>query len=104
VIYVSNENDNLVTLIDVKKKEMIGDIPVGVEPEGMAISPDGKLLVNTSETTNMAHLIDTQTKEMSRIFSSMAGRVSPSSRRTAPSCGYPRSRGRSRSSTPRNAS
>ena len=28
----------------------------------MAISPDGKLLVNTSETTNMAHLIDTKTK------------------------------------------
>ncbi len=30
----------------------------------MAVSPDGKLLVNTSETTNMAHLIDTQTKQI----------------------------------------
>ena len=27
----------------------------------MGISPDGKLLVNTSETTNMAHFIDTAT-------------------------------------------
>lgn len=52
----------MVTLIDIKRKDQIGDIPVGVEPEGMAISPDGKLLVNTSETTNMAHLIDTKTK------------------------------------------
>jgi PQQ-dependent catabolism-associated beta-propeller protein len=34
---------------------------VGVEPEGMGVSPDGKLLVNTSETTNMAHFIDTAT-------------------------------------------
>ena len=54
----------MVTLIDVKRKEQIGDIPVGVEPEGMAISPNGKLLVNTSETTNMAHIIDAQTKSI----------------------------------------
>ena len=37
---------------------------VGVEPEGMGISPDGKILVNTSETTNMAHFIDTATHEI----------------------------------------
>ena len=30
----------------------------------MAISPDGKILVNTSETTNMAHFIDTATREI----------------------------------------
>jgi PQQ-dependent catabolism-associated beta-propeller protein len=40
---------------------VLAEIPVGVEPEGMGISPDGKLLVNTSETTNMAHFIDTAT-------------------------------------------
>ena len=37
---------------------------VGVEPEGMGISPDGKILVNTSETTNMAHFIDTATHQI----------------------------------------
>ena len=30
----------------------------------MALSPDGQTLVNTSETTNMAHFIDTQTLEI----------------------------------------
>jgi PQQ-dependent catabolism-associated beta-propeller protein len=30
----------------------------------MGISPDGKILVNTSETTNMAHFIDTETREV----------------------------------------
>ncbi|MFZ0070679.1 MAG: PQQ-dependent catabolism-associated beta-propeller protein, partial [Xanthobacteraceae bacterium] len=40
------------------------EVQVGVEPEGMGISPDGKILVNTSETTNMAHFIDTQTREI----------------------------------------
>jgi PQQ-dependent catabolism-associated beta-propeller protein len=42
----------------------LGEIPVGVEPEGMGISPDGKLLVATSETTNMAHFIDTATNKI----------------------------------------
>ena len=29
-IYVSNENDNLVTMIDAQTKRQIGDVPVGV--------------------------------------------------------------------------
>ena len=51
----------MVTAIDVTTRKQVAEIPVGVEPEGMGLSPDGKVLVNTSETTNMAHLIDTQT-------------------------------------------
>ena len=43
---------------------MLAEVPVGVEPEGMGVSPDGKIVVNTSETTNMAHLIDTETYEI----------------------------------------
>ena len=39
-------------------------MPVGVEPEGMGISPDGKVVINTSETTNMAHFIDSETFEI----------------------------------------
>jgi PQQ-dependent catabolism-associated beta-propeller protein len=35
-----------------------------VEPEGMGVSPDGKILVSTSETTNMAHFIDTETLQL----------------------------------------
>jgi PQQ-dependent catabolism-associated beta-propeller protein len=40
---------------------VLAEVPVGVEPEGMGVSPDGRIVVNTSETTNMAHFIDTQT-------------------------------------------
>jgi PQQ-dependent catabolism-associated beta-propeller protein len=47
LLYVANENDNTVTIID-----------------GMGLSPDGKILVNTSETTNMAHFIDTATRQI----------------------------------------
>ena len=60
-LYIANEDDNLVTVVDIETDKVLAEIPVGVEPEGMGISPDGKLLVNTSETTNMAHFIDTAT-------------------------------------------
>ena len=63
-IYVANEDDNMVTVVDYLGKKVVKEIPVGVEPEGMGLSPDGKTLVNTSETTNMAHFIDTSTLEI----------------------------------------
>ena len=64
ILYVANENDNTVTIIDIEKRARLGEVQVGVEPEGMGISPDGKILVNTSETTNMAHFIDTATRQI----------------------------------------
>jgi PQQ-dependent catabolism-associated beta-propeller protein len=60
-LYIANEDDNLVTVVDINEKKVLGEIPVGTEPEGMAVSPDGKVMINTSETTNMAHFIDTTT-------------------------------------------
>jgi len=51
----------MVTVLDVEKNQVLAEVPVGVEPEGMGVSPDGKVIVNTSETTNMAHFIDTTT-------------------------------------------
>ena len=37
---------------------------MGVEPEGMAVSPDGKTVLCTSETTSMAHFIDVATHQV----------------------------------------
>jgi PQQ-dependent catabolism-associated beta-propeller protein len=63
-LYVSNENNALVTVWNIDAGQKIATIPTGVEPEGMAISPDGQTIVNTSETTNMAHFIDYKTEKM----------------------------------------
>ena len=63
-LYIANEDDNIVTVVDVVEKTVLAEIPVGVEPEGMGVSPDGKYVVNTSETTNMAHFINTETYEL----------------------------------------
>lgn len=51
-------------MVDVHTRQVLAEVPVGVEPEGMGVSPDGKTVVNTSETTNMAHFINTETFEI----------------------------------------
>lgn len=47
-----------------RQGKAVKEIPVGVEPEGMAVSPDGKTVINTSETTNMIRLVDAETLEV----------------------------------------
>ena len=37
---------------------------MGLEPEGMAVSPDGSVAINTSETSNFLHWIDTKSKKI----------------------------------------
>ena len=60
----------MVTVLDVESGDVAGEIAVGTEPEGMGVSPDGKWLVNTSETTSMAHFIDTATDRKSTRLNS----------------------------------
>jgi PQQ-dependent catabolism-associated beta-propeller protein len=58
LIYIANEDDSLVTIMDIKTGEVVGEVPVGVEPEGMGVSSDDKYTAATSESTSMAHVID----------------------------------------------
>ena len=58
-MFIANEDDAVTTVLDLDKRQVTGQVDVGVEPEGMAVSPDDRIAVTTSETTNMAHLIDT---------------------------------------------
>ena len=44
--------------------KVLAEIEVGVEPEGMSVSPDDKIVAATSEATSMAHIIDTTTFEV----------------------------------------
>jgi YVTN family beta-propeller protein len=38
----------------------VRDIATGAEPEGIAISTDGKTLYVTSEVTDMVHVVDAE--------------------------------------------
>ena len=37
--------------------KVVAEIPVGIEPEGVSISPDGTLAMVTSESTHMVHVV-----------------------------------------------
>lgn len=54
-LWIANEDDAVTTVVDVETRRVVAQINVGIEPEGMAVSPDGKTVITTSETTNMAH-------------------------------------------------
>ena len=56
-IYISNEDDAKATVFNPKDGSQVAEIPVGLEPEGVAISPTGKHVIVTSESTNMLHVI-----------------------------------------------
>jgi PQQ-dependent catabolism-associated beta-propeller protein len=57
IIYIANEDDSLVTIMEVKSGDVLAEVLVGVEPEGMTVSSDSKYTVGTSESTSMAHII-----------------------------------------------
>ena len=63
-LYIANEDDAVTTVVDTETRSVIAQINVGIEPEGMAVSPDGKIEITPSETTNMAHWIDTETRKL----------------------------------------
>ena len=53
LIAVSNEDDNEITIIDVKTQNKLATIEnVGVEPEGVNFSKNGEFIYVTSEGTN----------------------------------------------------
>ncbi|MEC9248177.1 MAG: PQQ-dependent catabolism-associated beta-propeller protein [Pseudomonadota bacterium] len=57
-LYISNEEDAKASVYDPLNGALLAEIEVGIEPEGVAISPDGKRVIVTSESTNMLHLIE----------------------------------------------
>ena len=43
--YITNEKDNTVSVIDIKKKKVINTVKVGQRPRGIIMSKDGKLVL-----------------------------------------------------------
>lgn len=56
-IYLSNEDNSTASVINPKTGKLIAQIRVGLEPEGVAVSADGKRVIVTSESTSMLHVI-----------------------------------------------
>ena len=50
----------MVTVIEKATGKVLARVPVGIEPEGLAVSKDGKTVIDVSKSTSMAHFTDTQ--------------------------------------------
>src|SRR6478752_3326741 len=63
-VYVSNEKDNTVTVVDSKTMEVVRTIDVGQRPRGITISHDGKQLYVCTSDDDIVKIIDTTTFEI----------------------------------------
>jgi YVTN family beta-propeller protein len=61
-LYVANKNDRLfVSVLDLKTRKMIGKIPAPNGTQGIASSPDGKMVVAVDNTEPVLLIIDPKT-------------------------------------------
>ena len=66
LIFISNEEIAQTSVIDPSSGKIIAKIEVGIEPEGVSISPDGNTVVVTSESSNMAHFISSSNYKITK--------------------------------------
>jgi PQQ-dependent catabolism-associated beta-propeller protein len=68
-IFVSNEKDNTVSVVDTEKMEVVRTIRVGSRPRGLKISPDGSKLFVCASDSNAIQEFNVHTSEHSFDFS-----------------------------------
>ncbi|MCZ4091276.1 YVTN family beta-propeller repeat protein [Sinorhizobium psoraleae] len=64
MVYVSNEKDNTVTVLDSTTKEVVRTLDVGQRPRGITISHDGKFIYLCASDDDTIEIIDTATYEI----------------------------------------
>lgn len=62
-IYVSNEKDNTISVIDGESLEVVDTIEVGQRPRGIVLSNDGSILYMCTSDDNHVEVLDLDTKE-----------------------------------------
>ena len=67
-LFVSNWGERSVSVFDIEKKSKIKDIEVGKNPEGMALSPDGKILFVAASDSDKIYEISTATLTLNEVI------------------------------------
>lgn len=60
-LIVANEDSATATVIELKSGKIVARVPVGKEPEGVRVAPDGKHVLVTNESDNSISILDAQT-------------------------------------------
>src|SRR3990170_8597907 len=69
-IFISNEKDNTISVIDGKTLEIIKTIKVARRPRGIVLSPDSSELFVAAGDGDIMDVIDTKTLEVTRQLES----------------------------------
>jgi YVTN family beta-propeller protein len=65
-LYVSNEDDEKTSIVDLGTGEVRAAVAVGEEPEGVTLTPDGKFCYVTSEGAHAIYVIDTAARKLAK--------------------------------------
>ena len=73
-IYVANESDNTIDIVDVKALKVIKKVPLSGHPNNIAITPDGrKVYTAIAEAPGALDVFDTESEEMIATISVHGG-------------------------------
>lgn len=89
-LYVSNWGSRNVSVVDVEKNHRVRDLSVGIRPNDMALSKDGRLFVACSGD-NTVHVISTKALEESVAEASPSRRLPENTREIISTSLYPQS-------------
>lgn len=62
--YITNEKDNTVSVIDIKKKKVVKTVEVGQRPRGIIMSNDGKLVLICASDDDRVEVRDAETMKL----------------------------------------
>ncbi len=63
-VYVSNEKDNTITILDGDSLEVTATVPVGLRPRGIILSHDGSELYICASDSDTVEVLDLETLEI----------------------------------------
>ena len=84
-LFVSNEDANTASVIDLETRQIVATVPVGIEPEGVTVRPDGKLVYVTGETSHTVSVIAADALVVATILVGSRQREGLQPRRQRPS-------------------
>ena len=87
-LYVSDWGSRAVTIVDTKTGQRVRDLTVGIRPNDMAVSPDGRLFVACSGD-NTVHVIQTRTLEKAGAEANSSRRLWDGTREIISTALYP---------------
>ena len=59
--YISNNDDDTISVVDTATNTVTSTVPVGDDPEGVAVNPAGTRVYVTNESDNTVSVINTAT-------------------------------------------